>query len=69
VPATSPTRLSIARLRAAVAGRVIAPEDPDYDAARTVAMGDIDRLDATVSVSILIPFRARRRISSRRSCP
>lgn len=29
-------------LRAAVRGRVISREDPEYDAARTVASGDID---------------------------
>ena len=32
----APTSISIQDLRAAVKGRVIGPEDPDYDAARTV---------------------------------
>ncbi|MFN8527195.1 MAG: FAD-binding oxidoreductase [Anaerolineae bacterium] len=35
--------LSVAQLRAAVTGRVITPEDSDYDQARTVFYGGIDR--------------------------
>ncbi len=42
MPPTS-TPLSIPSLRAAVAGPVIVPGDPDYDAARRVFAGDIDR--------------------------
>jgi FAD/FMN-containing dehydrogenase len=41
---SSPTAiLSIPDLRAAVEGRVIAPEDEGYEEARTVVMGNIDR--------------------------
>ena len=41
---SSPSRtLSIPELRSAVRGRVIAPDDPDYDAARTVVSGEYDR--------------------------
>jgi FAD/FMN-containing dehydrogenase len=36
------------QLREAVEGRVIAPEDPGYDAARTVFYGDIDRRPAAI---------------------
>jgi FAD/FMN-containing dehydrogenase len=32
----------IAKLRSDITGRVVAPEDPDYDATRRVFMGDID---------------------------
>ncbi len=39
----SATSLSIPDLRAALTGRVIAPEDEGYDEARTVAAGGIDR--------------------------
>jgi len=43
VPTTTPpATFSIADLRAAVRGRVIAPEDPDYDDARRVFLGDVD---------------------------
>ena len=48
---TSPSRsadLSIQDLRAALNGRVIAPEDADYDKARTVVMGGIDRRPAAI---------------------
>jgi FAD/FMN-containing dehydrogenase len=41
-PDTSST-ISIPQLRAVLNGRVIAPEDPGYDAARTVFYGGIDR--------------------------
>jgi FAD/FMN-containing dehydrogenase len=39
----SRTSISIDRLRADLAGRVITPGDPDYDSARTVFVGGIDR--------------------------
>jgi FAD/FMN-containing dehydrogenase len=39
----SPSTLRIEELRAAVAGRVIGPEDPEYDRARTPFYGGIDR--------------------------
>ena len=37
------TAISIPKLRNDLAGRVIAPDDADYDDARTVMMGGIDR--------------------------
>jgi FAD/FMN-containing dehydrogenase len=37
------TAISIPGLRADLSGRVIAPEDADYDAARAVMMGGVDR--------------------------
>jgi FAD/FMN-containing dehydrogenase len=43
VPSTSPAAVSIPDLRAAIGGRVITPDDSDYDAARTVVAGGIDR--------------------------
>jgi len=45
---TSPAALSIPHVRAAVRGRVIAPGDSDYDAARTVVTGGIDRHPAVI---------------------
>ena len=45
---TRPSPLSIPDLRTAVTGRVIAPEDPDYDAARTVFDGGVDRRPAVI---------------------
>ena len=47
----SPARsalLSIPRLRADIKGRVIAPDDADYDAARTVFVGGIDCRPAAI---------------------
>jgi FAD/FMN-containing dehydrogenase len=46
----SPTRpaISIEQLRAAVRGRIITPDDTDYDAARTVTLGDIDSRPAAI---------------------
>ncbi len=43
MPPTSPATLSIPDLRAAIAGRVVTPDDAEYDKARTVVVGGIDR--------------------------
>jgi len=43
-----PAPLSIPDLRAAVTGLVIAPDDADYDAARTVFVGGVDRRPAVI---------------------
>ena len=40
--------LDLAQLRAAISGRVIGPNDDDYDALRTVVMGGIDRRPAVI---------------------
>src|SRR5512139_2541265 len=40
--------LSISRLRAQLKGRVITPEDGEYDRARTVFYGGIDRRPAAI---------------------
>lgn len=43
-----PASLDIPAIRSAVAGRVIAPGDPGYDAARTIVMGGIDKHPAVI---------------------
>jgi FAD/FMN-containing dehydrogenase len=43
-----PSILSIAQLRTDISGRVIAPDDAEYDAARTVFVGGIDRRPAVI---------------------
>ena len=42
------TTISLPELRAAIRGRVIAPDDPDYDESRTVMAGGIDRRPAFI---------------------
>jgi FAD/FMN-containing dehydrogenase len=42
------TTFSIDDLRGAIRGRVIAPNDPDYDQARTVVSGEYDRRPAAI---------------------
>ena len=44
----TPTNLSIDELRDGLQGRVIAPGDSDYDEARTVVAGGIDRRPAAI---------------------
>ena len=43
---TTTTQLDIDRLRADVRGTVITPDDPTYDAARTIVPGDVLLEDA-----------------------
>ena len=45
---SSVSGLPIDELRSGLTGRVILPHDPDYDAARTVMRGDIDRHPAVI---------------------
>ena len=45
---TTTTQLDIDRLRADVRGTVITPDDPTYDAARTVLPGDVDGHPAAI---------------------
>jgi FAD/FMN-containing dehydrogenase len=45
---TASTSIALPELRASVRGRVIAPDDPDYDDARTVVAGAIDRQPAVI---------------------
>src|ERR687891_469563 len=40
--------LSVSELRTELKGRVIGPDDPEYDEARTVFLGDIDRRPAVI---------------------
>src|SRR5687768_13012656 len=40
--------ISIAQLRDAITGRVITPDDPEYDTARTVFYGGMDRRPALI---------------------
>jgi FAD/FMN-containing dehydrogenase len=42
------TTLSIQKLRADINGRVIAPDDPEYDEARTIFPGGVDRHPAVI---------------------
>src|SRR5258706_8689571 len=45
---TFSTEIAIPSLRAAITGRVITPDDQDYDQARTVFYGGIDRRPAAI---------------------
>jgi len=45
---SSPSSISIPKLRTDIGGRVIAPDDPEYDSARSVFYGGIDRHPAVI---------------------
>ncbi len=45
---TASSTLDLPQLRSALHGRVIAPDDPEYDEARTVVSGEIDRRPAAI---------------------
>ena len=45
---TEPSTISIPDVRATIHGRVIGPDDPEYDKARTVVAGGIDRRPAVI---------------------
>ena len=47
-PVSHPTSSSISRLRAQLRGRVITPDDPAYDQARTIFYGGFDRHPAVI---------------------
>jgi FAD/FMN-containing dehydrogenase len=46
---TTTTTLDLAQLRAALTGRIITPDDADYDAARSVFIGGVDRRPAVIA--------------------
>ena len=48
MPSSPSATFSIEDLRAGVRGRLITPDDPEYDAARAVAAGGIDRRPAVI---------------------
>jgi FAD/FMN-containing dehydrogenase len=48
VSTSKATDLAVSRLRAGVTGRIITPADPDYDEARRVFIGDVDRRPAVI---------------------
>ena len=48
VTPSRPTTLSIDQLKTAIVGRVIGPDDPEYDDARKVFIGSIDRRPAVI---------------------
>lgn len=48
MPPSTSTPFSISELRSAVRGRLITPDDADYDTARTVAAGGVDRRPAVI---------------------
>jgi FAD/FMN-containing dehydrogenase len=45
---SSPSSISIEKIRADIGGRVIAPDNPEYDSARSVFYGGIDRHPAVI---------------------